>query len=169
MTRKKKTEELRKDKYREPKELPDPEDVKELTDNGRFVKVPWMLLRVGYMHVCHLLSPYENILWWFIMMKTAGFHKETDWISHSQIVKGTSIPKSKISEVKKKLLGKHMIVVDGKKVGIETNFAKWILPISRGTAKGWYGRIKIWKTVEVDENGEEKGTIWSRNILWRPK
>jgi phage replication O-like protein O len=151
----------------EPREIPNPETVEELTKSNRFLKVPWSLLVWGYLWTAQYLSVYEHALFWFVMIKTLGFKKEFDWLSHSQITKGTRIPRSKVSEVKKKMLEKHILKKDGKKIGIEINFAKWVIPINRGKRKGMRQRIKVWQETEVDSNGEENSLIYGRPVWVR--
>ncbi|MDD5129734.1 MAG: replication protein [Candidatus Omnitrophica bacterium] len=139
----------------------------DLKDNVRFIKLPWRLLRMGYVWIARYLSPYEHALWWFIVMKTLGYQKDLDWISNSQIENSTGIPLSHVPRTKKKLLEKKMITRDGRKIGIEQDAGKWVITVTKGKRKSWKIRIDIKEGSEV-KNGKDYPYIEGRMIWVKP-
>ena len=143
-----------------PKELPDPEKVKHLTETLRYIKAPWKLVMTAYVFIAPLLSPYEHTLLWFIAGKTWGFTKRGqplktfDWINNVQIARGTCIPYRRIPSIKKTMIGKGILTKQGRKIGIERNFAKWKVPVTRGKHKGCDAVIVLWQ-----EKGPYKGKM----------
>jgi phage replication O-like protein O len=74
------------------------------------------------------ISPYESRVLWFVIRKTYGWHKKTDWISLSQIVEGTGIAKPNVCRTIKSLTGKNIIVrPDSKHVGLQKDYEKWVV------------------------------------------
>ena len=157
----------------EPQGIPDPETCAELCDTGRFLMVPWLLVR-AFCKVAHLISPYEQVMFWFIATKTWGFSKKgkrklMDWIANKQFYQGTGIPFNKVSETKTKLYRKHMILKDGNKIGIEPNFAKWRIPVTKGTRVGQDLVMKVWREEREDPDGETRGYTCFRPMFLASK
>jgi len=74
-----------------------------------FTKFPNGLLEA----ICRTnLSAYENRVFFFILRKTSGFHKESDWISHSQFEAGLDLDRRLVGRALKKLEERGMILVD---------------------------------------------------------
>ena len=76
------------------------------------------------------LSPYESRVLWFIIRKTYGFNKKTDWISLSQFAKGTYLDRRLVHRALKKLSSKKMIVIyrDDKfriRYGFQKDYTRW--------------------------------------------
>lgn len=77
-----------------------------------FTKVPNELLK----KICKTkISDYEHRMYWWIVRKTFGFHKEFDWISGSQFQEATGINQKNQSKVINKLVDKNLIGKNGKK------------------------------------------------------
>lgn len=73
------------------------------------------------------LSPYESRVLWFIIRKTYGWHKKTDWISLSQITMGTGIAKPNVCRTIKSLTSRNLIIrPDSRHVGFQKDYTKWI-------------------------------------------
>ena len=89
-----------------------------------FVRVPHELLG-AYLMIARNLSPYEHAAWWFIVKRTYGLNKGTDCVANSQFEHYTGIPKDSVSRIKRKLLSRNMIVVNGQSVGIQGNSEQW--------------------------------------------
>jgi phage replication O-like protein O len=72
------------------------------------------------------LSSYEFRILLFIIRKTYGWKKKTDWIALSQISKGTNILKPNVSRTLKKLEHRHMLVrLDHRRIGLQKDYDKW--------------------------------------------
>ncbi|MFC1945975.1 replication protein [Chloroflexota bacterium] len=92
-------------------------------------------LEDGYTQIAHeileelaktKLSSYEWSILVFIIRKTYGFHKKTDWISLSQIEKGTGIERPNVCRTINSLKRKNMIIrPDSKHVGFQKDHSKW--------------------------------------------
>jgi phage replication O-like protein O len=76
-------------------------------------------------------SPHEGRVFWFIVRKTYGFQKKTDWISESQFAKGIGLDRRIIHRNLKQLRARNIITAihaDGKKrisYGIQKDYEKW--------------------------------------------
>ena len=81
------------------------------------------------------LSSYESKVLWAIFRKTYGWHKKKDWITNTQIAKMTGIAESHVSRTLKKLIKKNMIIRNGKKLGFQKDYDKWIKLPKRVTNK----------------------------------
>ena len=72
------------------------------------------------------LSPYQSRVLWFIIRKTYGWHKKTDWISLSQIVDWTGIAKPNVCRTIKSLRRRNLIIrPDSNHVGFQKDYWKW--------------------------------------------
>lgn len=60
-----------------------------------------------------------------VIHKTFRFHKKSDWINNSQISELTGIAASKISELKKSLIAKNILVINGREISINTTVSEW--------------------------------------------
>jgi phage replication O-like protein O len=106
--------------------------VKADTDDGWF-KISTALAKA---ECCLKMSPYEWMMYAVVKTKTYGFRKSFDWISASQFEEETSvlpdgtreegIPEKKVSEVKKRLVARNILVLNGKKIGVNTVVSEWI-------------------------------------------
>jgi len=106
--------------------------VKADTDDGWF-KISTALAKA---ECCLKMSPYEWMVYTVVKAKTYGFRKSFDWISASQFEEETSIlpdgtreegiPEKKVSEVKKRLVARNILVLSGKKIGINTVVSEWV-------------------------------------------
>ena len=73
------------------------------------------------------LSPYETRVLWFIIRKTYGWHKKTDWIALSQIIEGTGIKKPHVCRTIKSLRRRNLIIrPDSKHAGFQKDHTKWL-------------------------------------------
>lgn len=73
------------------------------------------------------LSDRENRLLLAVIFKTYGFNKAFDWIANMQITELTGIDKTHISKVKKGLFERHILIKDGKKIGVNPVVSDWLL------------------------------------------
>lgn len=72
------------------------------------------------------LWPNETRVLLFIIRKTYGWHKKTDWIALSQIEAGTGILKPNVCQAIKSLAGRNPIVrPDNKHVSFQKDYSKW--------------------------------------------
>jgi len=83
------------------------------------------------------MSDYESRVFWFIIRKTYGWQKKSDWISLSQICKGTGMAKPNASRTIKKLIKKNMIERFARQISIQKNYDEWLVPLKplKGAAK----------------------------------
>lgn len=72
------------------------------------------------------LSPNENKIVIFVIRKTYGWHKKMDWISQSQIKMATGIRKSHASRTIKRLVGRNILIKDGKSIGFQKDYERWL-------------------------------------------
>lgn len=73
------------------------------------------------------LSDREGRLVQAIMMKTFGFNKSMDWICNSQLNDITGIKQTHISDIKKGLALRKILLIDGKKVGLNPVISEWVV------------------------------------------
>ena len=103
---------------------------KELQLEDNYTQVPNEVLEALAMAQ---LSTNEFRITIFIIRKTYGWHKQTDWIALSQIVEGTGIAKPNVCRTLNSLKRKHIIVrPDSRHVGLQDNIGFWVhkkLPI----------------------------------------
>ncbi len=76
------------------------------------------------------LSPYESRVIWFLLRKTYGWKKKSDWISQSQFSEGLDLDRRHIHRTIKRLLRKEIIVIstDDKNrsaCGFQKDYSKW--------------------------------------------
>ena len=66
-------------------------------------------------------------VWLFVLRKTYGFHKKTDKISLSQLVKGTRIDRSSICKIVKDLVARRTLAKSKGSYGINKNYDQWVV------------------------------------------
>jgi phage replication O-like protein O len=72
-------------------------------------------------------SPNESKILSFIIRKTFGWHKESDWIDLSQIVEGTGIAKSNVCRSLNSLKRRNIIKrPDSRHVGLQLDYSMWL-------------------------------------------
>ncbi|WP_281545869.1 replication protein [Grimontia sp. SpTr1] len=71
------------------------------------------------------LSNRESRLVHAVMMKTYGFNKSMDWICNAQLCELTGIDAKNISRVKKALVARQILLVDGNKLGLNPVTDEW--------------------------------------------
>ena len=84
------------------------------------------------------LSPYESRVLWCIVRKTYGWHKKSDLISLSQIVKATGLAKGHASRALKHLLSRSLVTrLGNNQIGFQKDYEKWAqkLPVQVTRAK----------------------------------
>ena len=79
------------------------------------------------------LSDREGRLVQAVMMKTFGFNKSMDWICNGQLNDITGIKQTHISDIKKGLVARNILIVEGKKVGINPVVSEWVLGKNQAT------------------------------------
>ena len=73
------------------------------------------------------LSPNQWQIVLFVIRKTYGYKKTTDYISNSQIVAGTGLGKTVVSRCLGKLARQNIINRHKKQVGLQKNYELWKL------------------------------------------
>jgi phage replication O-like protein O len=68
-----------------------------------------------------------------IFRKTYGFHKKEDWVTNSQVVLFTGLPKNRVSEAKIRLLDRKIVTENRNKISIQKDWEKWIEYRKNGT------------------------------------
>jgi len=71
------------------------------------------------------LSNYEMRYIWFLLRKTYGWNKKSDYISNSQFVRGTGIKKYYIWRTEKRLLWRRIVIKRGNKVALNIGYEQW--------------------------------------------
>lgn len=79
-----------------------------------------------------------------IIHKTFRFHKKSDWINNAQISEMTGIAQSKISELKKSLINKNVLVVEGRNISINTTVSEWSVYPNTGKGKVTQKRVSAY-------------------------
>lgn len=97
----------------------------------------------------------------FVIRKTYGYNKKSDWISNSQFVTGTGLEKSNVCRAIRALLLKKILVKDDNqtrpKYRFNKNYWQWEL-LSKPTTKGQLSKMTP-PVVAGDNNGKaENGT-----------
>ena len=98
------------------------EYVKADTDNGYYRVANELGLALCKVH----LSDRESRLVHAVMMKTFGFNKSMDWICNGQLNDITGIKQTHISDIKKGLVARCILLVDGKRIGLNPVISEWI-------------------------------------------
>ena len=88
-----------------------------------FTKIPNKILEA----LCTTkLTVYEYRILLFIIRKTNGWDRETDWIALSQFYEGTGILKQNVSRTLKKLERRFIIIrKSNHHLGLQKNVEKW--------------------------------------------
>jgi phage replication O-like protein O len=60
-----------------------------------------------------------------VMLKTFGWNKPLDWICYEQISELTGISVDNISKIKKRLVQRNILIVQGKKTGVNPVISEW--------------------------------------------
>lgn len=68
----------------------------------------------------------EGRLFAAIEYKTHGFHRDSDWINNVQLSELTDIPANHVSEVKKGLIERRILIQHGRQLGINPNTDEWV-------------------------------------------
>jgi phage replication O-like protein O len=71
------------------------------------------------------LNDREGRLLQAVMMKTFGFNKSMDWICNGQLNDITGIKQTHISDIKKGLVTRGILLVNGKKIGLNPVVSEW--------------------------------------------
>ncbi len=98
------------------------EYVKADIDNGYYRVANEIGLALCKVH----LNDSEGRIVHTVMFKTFGWNKMFDWVCYEQISELTGISVDNISKVKKRLVQRKIIIVDGKKVGINPIVSDWV-------------------------------------------
>jgi len=99
------------------------EYVKADTDNGYYRVANELGLALCKVR----LSDRESRLVHAVMMKTFGFNKSMDWVCNGQLSELTAIDEKNISRVKKSLKKRNIVIIEGKKIGINTVVSEWVI------------------------------------------
>jgi len=105
------------------------------------------------------LSAYQYRLLWALWCKTYGWNKKEDWISNSQLVEMTGLPKGHVSRAKKELLMRNIIVTHpGNKLAFNKDYTQWReLPKGvRGYGVTHSGKSSSHRVIGVTPSGGDK-------------
>jgi phage replication O-like protein O len=105
------------------------EYVKADTDNGYYR----VANELGLALCRTQLSDREGRLVQAVMMKTFGFNKSMDWICNGQLNDITGIKQTHISDIKKGLVARNILIVEGKRIGINPVVSEWVLGKNQAT------------------------------------
>lgn len=105
------------------------EYVKADTDNGYYR----VANELGFALCKAQLSDREGRLVQAVMIKTFGFNKSMDWICNGQLNDITGIKQTHISDIKKGLVARNILIVKGKKIGINPVVSEWLLGKNQAT------------------------------------
>ena len=72
------------------------------------------------------LSPYQWQVVFFVIRKTYGYRKKVDYITNSQIVRGTGIHKAHVSRAMSNLVRRNILIREGKLVGLQKDYEAWL-------------------------------------------
>lgn len=101
---------------------PESEIVKADLDNGYF-RIANELART----LCKtILTSRESRILNAVMVKTFGFNKSMDWVCYEQLADMTGIDVTNVGKVKMALVKRNILIVDGKKIGINTTVSEWV-------------------------------------------
>lgn len=114
--------------------VPPVEESKKVSFDENYIKVPRELLRA--VHRARF-TEIEADVFWAIYEKVVGWYKETDRIVNEQICELSEREATKsninmISEAKKRLVSRKIIIVDGKKLGVNLAVSEWVNPTKTG-------------------------------------
>lgn len=110
------------------------------------------------------LSAREIQIIMAVIAKTYRFHKRVDWIANTQLSEMTGIADNHISELKRQLVAKNVLVVEGRNTGINTVISDWANLPKTGVKTPEIGSVKtsqkresnLPKTgVDTPENGSK--------------
>jgi phage replication O-like protein O len=71
------------------------------------------------------LTAYENRVVWVVLRKTYGWHKKFDRIPISQIATETGLSKQNARKIKKRLIGRNILITKGKLLGFNKHYEQW--------------------------------------------
>jgi len=108
--------------FPEQEQFQEREYVKADTDNGYYR----VANELGLALCKTQLSDREGRLVQAVMMKTFGFNKSMDWICNGQLNDITGIKQTHISDIKKGLVARGILLVEGKKVGLNPVVSDWV-------------------------------------------
>lgn len=72
------------------------------------------------------LSDRESRLINAVMLKTFGWQKLTDWVCYEQLAEMTNIDVSNIGKTKAALVKRNILIVSGKKIGVNPVVSEWL-------------------------------------------
>jgi phage replication O-like protein O len=98
------------------------EDVKADIDNGYYRVANEIGLALCKAH----LNDSEGRILHTVMLKTFGWNKSLDWICYDQISELTGISVDNISKIKKRLVARNILIVEGKKTGVNPVVSEWV-------------------------------------------
>ncbi len=92
-----------------------------------YTKIPIMLY-TNYCVMARCLSGYQHSIFLVVVRHTMGRQREQNWISLSQLSEMTGIPEQHVSRVINTLIEYKMIIKNGKKIQVQTDYIKWRWP-----------------------------------------
>ena len=99
------------------------------------------------------LSAYESRVLWFILRKTYGWQKKTDWISLSQFSKGTGLDKRHVHRTLKRLQEREIVIRNGDSqrphYGLQKDYTRWKASSLQGTGACRGDRVSPVEVIRV--------------------
>ncbi|MCL5772449.1 MAG: conserved phage C-terminal domain-containing protein [Actinobacteria bacterium] len=109
------------------------------------------------------LSEYEHKIFWLILRKTFSYKKQKDWISYKQIMEYTGITKKQnVYRAIKSLVLKNIITKEGKLLGIQEDFVKWV-PLQKNDIKTINDRKQ--KVISTDYQENKKSSLQITKVI----
>lgn len=78
----------------------------------------------------------------FVMRKTYGFNKKLDYITNTQIADAIGVHHTHVCKSKIDLIDRNILILDGKKIGINKNLSDWVLAKSTNISQISKGLVK---------------------------
>lgn len=63
----------------------------------------------------------------FVIRKTYGFNKKSDYITNTQIAESVNVHHTHICKSKIDLIDRKILILDGRKIGVNKNISEWVL------------------------------------------
>lgn len=106
-------------------------------------------------------TEYQRVVILFIFRKTYGWSKKEDWISNSQFVEGTGIPKGHISRTLKELKLLKVVTCRGNNLSINKDWESWGVTC-RGNKSYLYRQQSVTSTGTTKERKKKETSTSSK-------
>ncbi|MCE8034591.1 hypothetical protein EKK97_13900 [Billgrantia tianxiuensis] len=79
---------------------------------------------VNNVHTCPVTIRQMRVIH-AVIRRTYGFNKSFDRIADTQLAADTGLPRQMVNKAKNELIDMHVLVLDGRKLGINKHYAEW--------------------------------------------